>query len=154
MEMPKPTADHQRLERLCGDWRGTETMHPSPWDPNGGQADGRTVAHLALGGFAVVVDYTQARGGATTFEGHGVYTWDAGAGEVVLHWFDSMGQGREEFRGTWNGDVLTLTSKSPHCLMRMTYDLSQAGRLASAMDTSQDGAQWSRLFDADYRTGG
>lgn len=150
MEMPKPGAEHQRLEKLAGRWKGTETMYPSPWDPNGGEALGVTEGRVALGGFVVIVDYEQSRDGNTTFEGHGVYTWDADSKEVILHWFDSMGQARDEFRGGWDGDQLTLTSTNAMGHHRMTWDFSKPGTLLSAMEVSQDGKTWSRLFDGSY----
>jgi Protein of unknown function (DUF1579) len=150
MEMPKPNAEHKQLERLAGIWQGTETMHPSQWDAKGGKADGTTRSRVALSGFAVLTDYEQSRGGKCTFEGHGVYTWDAHEKQVVLHWFDSMGQGAEQFRGAWQGDVLTLASKSPMGHARLTYDLSKPGVMKSAMETSQDGASWTKLFDGSY----
>lgn len=154
MDMPKPTADHKRLEKLAGVWQGTETMHPSPWDPKGGVAEGETRCRVALGGFSVLADYRQTRGGQTTFEGHGVYTWDPARQQVVLYWFDSMGQGLEEFRGGWQGDVLTVASKNPMGHARMVYDFSKPGTLASYMETSQDGKTWARMFDGSYRRGG
>ena len=151
MEMPKPTADHKQLEKLAGIWNGKETMHPSPWDPKGGEAEGTTLARLALDGFAVIADYEQSRGGKPTFSGHGVYTWDAAAGQVVLHWFDCMGQGSEEFRGSWDGDRLRLESRNPMGFARMTHDYSRAGTLTSRMEMSPDGETWTPLFDGRYQ---
>lgn len=150
MEMPKPTAEHRRLEKLAGIWQGTETMPPSQWDPKGGKADGTTRARVALGGFAVISDYEQMRDGKRTFEGHGVATWDAKANQVVMHWFDVMNQGVEEFRGTWKGEVLTLMSKSPMGHARLTYDFAKAGVLKSSMEMSQDGKTWAKMFDGSY----
>jgi hypothetical protein len=149
--MPKPTADHKRLERLAGIWKGTETMQPSQWEPKGGQAQGITRARVALEGFAVISDYEQTRGGKCTFQGHGVCTWDPDQKQVVMHWFDSMGQGREEFRGTWSGDRLVLQSKSPMGFARLTYDFSKPGSLISGMEMSEDGKSWNKLFDGNYR---
>jgi Protein of unknown function (DUF1579) len=151
MDMPKPTADHKRLEKLAGIWRGTETMYPSPWDPNGGKAQGETRSRIALGGFAVVCDYKQSRDGKVTFEGHGVYAWDAKASQVVLHWFDMMGQGAEVFRGNWKADVLTVQSQGPMGHARLTYDFTKAGELKSQMEMSPDGSKWNKLFDATYQ---
>jgi hypothetical protein len=150
MDMPKPTPDHERLARLAGTWKGKETMHPSQWDPKGGQADGETRARVALGGFCVTVDYAQTRDGVRTYEGHGVYAWDGGTGEVVLHWFDSMGGTREEFRGGWHGDTLMITSKGPMGFARLTYDFGKPGQLSSTMQMSPDGSKWSTLFDGVY----
>src|SRR3954469_8319331 len=33
MEMPRPTAEHRKLQLLLGDWEGEERMAPSPWGP-------------------------------------------------------------------------------------------------------------------------
>lgn len=151
MDMPKPTADHQRLHKLAGIWKGTEMMYPSPWDPKGGEAEGVSRSRVALGGFAVIADYEQSRDGQVTFEGHSVTTWDAQANQVVLLWFDSMGQGAEEFRGTWDGDVLTVASKSPMGHARLTHDHSEPGVLSTTMEMSPDGEDWSSLFDGTYR---
>jgi uncharacterized protein YodC (DUF2158 family) len=109
MEMPKPTEHHRKLQRLVGQWRGEETMHPSQWDPSGGTATGRTLGRLALDGFAVISDYEQERGGVVTFKGHGVMTFDQIDGLYVLHWFDCMGTRPEVFKGVFEGEVLSLS---------------------------------------------
>ncbi len=151
MDMPKPTADHKRLEKLAGIWTGTETMYPSQWDPKGGPADATTHTRVALDGFAVISDYEQKRGGQRTYAGHGVWTWDGHRQQVVLHWFDSMGQGVDEFRGAWNGEVLQVASKNPVGHWRMTYDFTTAGTMKSRMETSPDGVAWKPMFDGAYR---
>jgi hypothetical protein len=151
MDMPKPSADHKRLEKLAGIWKGTETMPPSDWDPKGGTADGTTQARVALDGFAVVSDYEQKRGGKRTYAGHGVFTWDAQQQQVVLHWFDSMGQPVDEFRGSWQGDVLLMQCKNAMGHWKMTYDLGKAGTLSSRMETAPDGKTWKPLFHGTYR---
>jgi hypothetical protein len=151
MDMPKPTDAHRRLERLTGTWRGTETMHPSEWNPDGSTAQGLTTSRTAIGGFGVVTDYEQMIGGQATFSGHGIYTVDPGNGDVVLYWFDSIGMGCEEFRGGWTGDTLTLVSRSPTMgHMRMTWDFQGDGTLHSSMESSRDGAVWTRMFDGVY----
>ncbi|MCA8964018.1 MAG: DUF1579 family protein [Planctomycetes bacterium] len=150
MDMPRPTAAHHRLDRLAGVWRGKETMHPSPWDPQGGVADGESRVRMGLGGFAAIVDYRQTRNGELTFEGHGVYTVDPKTEDVVLHWFDSMGQGAELFRGVWEGERLSLTSQGAMGGARLCYDYSVAGRLQSRMEMCMDGEEWRVLFDCEY----
>ena len=70
MEMPQPSAEHSRLERLAGDWEGEEIMHPSKWAPEGATAVGRLKNRLALNGFALISDYEQERDGVVTFTGH------------------------------------------------------------------------------------
>ena len=147
MEMPKPTEHHQRLEALAGRWQGTETMYPSQWDPEGGTATGHNDNRLALNDFVLITDYRQERDGVTTFEGHGIMTYDPKKSVYVLHWFDSIGSPPEVFEGTFDGDVLTI-GHGMHA--RFTYDLSQEGVLGSRMDMSPDGDEWATVFECDY----
>jgi uncharacterized protein YodC (DUF2158 family) len=151
MDMPQPTDGHRRLERLAGSWEGTETMYPSQWDPEGGTATGRTESRVALGGFAVTSDYQQRRDGVATFSGHGVYTFDPKTGQYTLHWFDVMGSPPEVFTGGFIGDVLELSHGGPGMHVRMRWDFTRNGRIASSMEMSKDGMTWSKLFDGDYR---
>lgn len=155
MEMPQPTEKHRALERLAGHWVGEETMHPSMWVCEGGTATGVNRSRVDLGGFAVIGEYHQEKEGQTTFTGHGVYTFDPAADEIVLYWFDCMGTQPDLFRGNFEGDVLTLISdesgEGGPRFSRMTYDFSEEGLLRSRMEMSQDGAQWNVMMDAAYR---
>lgn len=150
MEMPRPTEHHVKLQKLIGSWQGSEIMHPSQWDPEGGEAVGRTSCRLALDGFILVTDYEQERGGKVTFSGHGIWTYDQKQNQVVLYWFDSMGLPPEIFRGDWNGNILTVTHGGPGMHARLTYDLSNEGRLNSQMEMSPDGKTWKVLFNGTY----
>jgi hypothetical protein len=149
MDMPKPAEQHLRLQELVGEWQGTETMHPSQWDPQGGTAIGRMNSRLALSGFAVISEYEQERDGAVTFTGHGVMTYDTTEACYVLHWFDCLGSPPEVFKGTFDGDVLTIGHGGPGMHARFTYDLSREKKMASRMEMSPDGEDW-KLFEASY----
>ncbi len=151
MEMPGPSAGHRKLELLVGEWEGSERMYPSQWDPKGGVAVGRTRSRLALGGFAVISDYEQERDGAITFSGHGVYTFDPKTEVYSLYWVDSMGSPPEVFEGGFTGDVLTLGHGAPPMHVRLIWDLTESGQMASSMEMSDDGVTWNKLFDAAYR---
>jgi len=151
MDMPKPTPGHMRLERMAGHWEGEETMHPSPWDPKGGVATGRIRNTLALSGFALLGDYEQLRGGAVTFTGHSVMTYDAKGDLYSLHWFDCMGSPPEVFSGRFAGDVLVVAHGGPGMHARFTYDLGDPREMKSKMEMSQDGVKWSTLFEGCYR---
>lgn len=154
MTMPTPTVHHQRLEALVGRWQGTETMYPSPWDPEGGTATGRNDSRLALNGFAVITDYEQERDGAITFSGHGVMTWSADEACYVLYWFDSIGSPLEVFKGNFEGDVLTVSHGGPGMHARLVYDFSREGVMRSRMDMSSDGSEWGTFFECDYERDG
>ena len=150
MDMPKPTDQHIRLQELLGQWHGTEIMHPSQWDPQGGTATGRTNSRLALNGFAVISDYEQERDGVVTFTGHGVMTYDTKEACYVLHWFDSMGSPPEVFKGVFDGDILTIAHGGPGMHARLTHDLSRQNQMISRMEMSSDGKEWKTLFDGSY----
>ena len=151
MEMPQLSAGHAKLEILAGHWEGEETMHPSQWDPKGGTAVGRTKGRIALNGFALISDYEQERDGVITFSGHGVYTFEPKSELFTLHWFDCMGTPPEVFEGSFDGDVLTLAHGGPGMHARLTHDLTDPQQLVSAMEMSQDGVAWNRLFDGRYK---
>ncbi len=154
MEMPKPGAGHKKLETLAGTWTGEEKMFPSPWEPKGGTATATISNRVACAGFWVVEDYEQKRGAVVTFRGHAVWGYDAQAGEVVLHWFDSMGMGAELFRGRFEGERLTVTCKNPMGTHRLSYDLLEKGTIRSKMETSQDGKTWAPMFEGVYHKKG
>jgi len=126
-------------------------MHPSPWDPRGGVATGRTQSRLALSGFALISDYEQERNGVITFTGHGVYSYDPKHDLYSLHWFDCMGSPPEVFSGRFEGDRLTLAHGGPGMHARMTYALDDSGGMLAKMEMSRDGTAWNTLFEAHYR---
>ena len=99
MQMPQPNEAHRRLERFVGDWVGKERIHPSPFDPQGGEAIGHVHNRAALDGFVVVQDYEQERGGKVNFRGHGVFSWDAAGQCYAMHWWDSASGVPSTFRG-------------------------------------------------------
>jgi len=152
MEMPKPTAAHQRLNVLAGKWKGQEKMHPSPWDPQGGMAEATIDNQLVLDGFAIAQSYAQRRGGAISFTGHCVMNYDGEAKEYQMHWWDSMGTPVNVFRGQFQGQSLVLTGQNPMGHSRSTFDLSQAGagRYSFKMEFSPDGKQWGPFMDGNY----
>jgi hypothetical protein len=154
MEMPRPTAEHRVLERLAGEWIGTETLHPSPFDPGGGTAVGRVVNRPSLDGFALVQDYEQERGGRVTFRGHGVFRYDVEAREYVLHWFDSTGMRPDTFRGGFHEDTLTLTTQGPMGHIRASWNLRDADAIVYRMHVSGDGTSWEPFMEGTYTRAG
>lgn len=154
MQMPELTEAHRRLERLAGNWSGKERIHPSPMDPTGGEAEGRACNRLALGGFVLLHDYQQERQGAVRFAGHAVLRHDSSSGDYVLHWFDSFGLPPSEYRGGFEGDVLTLVSREPHGHSRATWDLSRPGTYRFRMEVSPDGERWIPFLEGEYQQEG
>ena len=154
VEKPQPSAAHRKLEKLVGSWRGKETMKPSPWDPEGGEAIGYSEARVVANGFVVTGDYRQERDGVETFSGHAVYTWDPEHEEYVHHWFDCVGTPTQVFRGQFDGEVLTLEGRNPMGLARSTVDFSQSDRMLVRYEVSTDGETWDCLFEGAYEKQG
>jgi hypothetical protein len=150
MEMPKPTDAHRKLSMLDGNWKGEETLFPSPWDPKGGTAVGIAKNRTALDGFAVIHDYAQERGGAVTYQGHGIFGFDAKKNEYIMYWFDSMGTPLNEFRGKFEGNVLSMVHKGEMGQSRAIFDFSAPGKYTFKMDMSQDGAKWMPMMEGRY----
>jgi len=151
MDMPRPGDAHKKLSSFVGDWIGTETLHPSPWDPAGGTAAARVVNRWVVDGFAVVQDYEQRRGGAVNFRGHGVIWFDAARQQYVMHWVDSMSGNNSEHRGAFTGDVLTLGAPMPmggHS--RTVWDFSKPGAYTFLIEVSPDGQNWAPAMSGAY----
>ena len=121
MDMPKPGAEHAKLQRFVGSWIGDEILAPSPWGP-GGPAVGRSHMRVALDGMAMLMDYEEEKDGVIVFRGHGVFGVDPQSGEALWWWFDNMGiPPLSPSRGTWDGDTLTFVSSSERGTGRYTY---------------------------------
>ena len=152
MEMPKPDANHHKLLAMVGEWEGEEQMHPSPWDPEGGESTGRLVASMELDGFFLLSHYEQVRGGMVTFRGHGVYGFDAHSGKHTMHWFDTMGNDPgAPAMGLWKENSVAFTNKHQFGQGRYTYTFLEDGVYKFKMETSQDGENWTPMMDATYR---
>jgi hypothetical protein len=150
MEMPEPTAEHERLAAFVGSWEGDEVLHPSPWSPERRAAIGRFSARMGVDGMYLITDYEEERDGAIVFRGHGVYGWDPRTGKYTMHWFDSMGFPPSETLGTWEGDTLTFESRSDHGMARYVYELVDGGYTFKIL-SSADGAEWKPLMEGSYR---
>ncbi|MCB9855848.1 MAG: DUF1579 family protein [Phycisphaerales bacterium] len=152
MEMPKPDANHARFHALVGEWEGQEKMYPSPWDPKGGESTSRLIAKMDLDGFFLVSHYEQIRGGAVTFQGHGVYGYDTHAKKHTMHWFDTMGgDPGAPAMGEWKDNTISFSHKHHYGQGRYTYTLIEDGVYTFKMEASQDGENWMPIMDATYR---
>jgi hypothetical protein len=152
MQMPTPTTEHERLALLEGHWEGDERILPTPFDPEGGPARGEWTLRMALGGFCLIADYRQRRGGAVNFEGHGVYGWDTRGRCYTLHWFDSSGiEHGAPALGTWENDTLVLQYElTQFGFSRQIYTVA-AGEYLLTLQNSRDGKEWSTFLEGRYR---
>lgn len=138
---------HHFLHRLEGEWAGTETIAPSPWDPSGATAQAVVRNRQALGGSVVLQEYDQSRDGVVVFQGHGVFGVDGN--EVVLRWWDSWSPLPREFRGGIVEGALVLTSRDEKTPARATWRIG-ADAYDYLLEVTQDGASWYRYLEAKY----
>ncbi len=151
MEMPKPNENHAQLHRFAGRWFGEEKISPSPWDPVGGVATGRIENRVDLDGFVVVQDYVQEREGSVSFRGHGVFSWNSLQECYFMHWFDSMGTPVNEYKGHFDGNVLTVTCDMPQGgKSRAVFEVLEDGKYRFKMEITQDGEQWATFMQGLY----
>lgn len=151
MEMPKPGEPHAKLARFVGKWTIEETMHPSPWDPAGGTAQGESEYRLGCDGFFVICDYAQLRDGKATFRGHGVYGFDDKTKKYTMHWFDSMGMDPgAPAMGEWTDDTLVFQHATGRGHARYVYRWESDDRYTFRIENSRDGERWSAFLDSVY----
>jgi hypothetical protein len=150
MEMPKPTEAHRKMALLAGCWSGQERLHPSPWDPKGGLATGRSENSLGLGDFALLHDYIQERDGVVSFTGHGVLTYDPKERVYSMHWWDSMGCGVNVFKGSFEGKTLNMTHRGPQGHNRVVWEFPTEKTYRFRMEVSPDGNQWHLFMEGEY----
>src|SRR5215470_7376884 len=148
MEMPVPTAEHGKLEKMAGKWEGKEIAYDPSSDAKENVAIGRISSRMGLGGFALIHDYERERNGKVTFTGHGVFTYDSKEKIYELSWFDCMGERPTVFTGRFEGEVLHLTHDVPGMHARLTHDMSRPGYLLVTMEMAEDGVNWTKMFDA------
>jgi len=155
MEMPKPTEEHRNLiSALAGHWTGKETMHPSPWDPQGGTATATIEARAACDGFCVVTEYVQKRDGKVSYVAHGVTGYDAQHRRYLQHWSDSVGGMPPEAKpGVWEGNTLTFHGAGPAGRTRYVYTFISPGVQEYRIDVSPDGNTWHTFIDGRYVRG-
>lgn len=150
MEMPKPTAQHEKLGQLAGKWSGHETLHPSPWAPEKREATGRFEMRMAVDGMFLINDYEEERDGAIVFRGHGVYGYDAKRDRYTMYWFDSMGGSPNETLGVWQGDTLTFEASANGHSSRYVYELKGPNALRFSILASTDGKEWKTFMEGDF----
>jgi hypothetical protein len=150
-QMPQPSEEHKRLHAMAGSWTSEETIHTSPWDPNGGPAKGRSQARVALDGFVVVTDYEQERNGRVSYRGHGVYGYDVGQKKWFMQWLDNATPtAAPTIWGTFEGDVLAFQMQGPTGHHRYVYKFAKDGEYLFSIETSKDGAAWTTFLDGRF----
>jgi hypothetical protein len=137
------------LARGAGEWRGPEQIPPAPWAPDGMTATGHISARTALGGSALVSDYSQEAGGAVSMHAHSVFVVDPETGEVTLYFFSSMSAEPQVLRGRADGDEMILEGRGSDGRMRQVFRYGPDVMEVEARAEAEDG-EWTLLFEGRY----
>ena len=112
-QMPRPTAQHQRLAQQVGVWDANmEYLDFNTGKPT--QSKGTSVRRQPLGSFWLI-DNFQAEMMGATFKGMGTTGYDPRKKKMVGTWIDSMTPSLMVIEGNWDedGKVLTMSGMGP-----------------------------------------
>jgi hypothetical protein len=157
-EMPKPGDEHRKLHAMAGTWASEETLHPSPWDPNGGPAVGRATSRVVNDGFHVATEYEQERHGRVGYRGLGIFGYDTASKRPFMQWCDSMGGlPASTVWGSWQGSTLTFEMKgategpAANCgWSRYVYEFDGSSAYTFSILNSKDGQAWSPFMTGRF----
>lgn len=112
MMMPKPAAEHQKLNYFVGTWEGEETLYPSEFT-KGGKGKSTSNYSWTLDGFFLIDNYEYISSPDPMMQGYkgqGLIGYDMENKGYKMWWFDNMGHGSEA-SGSWRGDNLIFESE-------------------------------------------
>jgi hypothetical protein len=153
MKLPKPTKEHEALDRLAGTWEGDETWSPSKLAPKGATGQGKFDFRRDVDGFFLIADYDETVDGKPGIRGHGVVGWDGKKETYTLHWFDNFGSPPSApGTGDWDGDTLAFENGTGDHRGRTTFALEGDDAMRFGIEMSEDGGKsWNPTIDGRYR---
>ena len=152
--MPKPpTAELKRIGWLKGNWEANLKMFEG--GRNVGAAKGPVGTNEALGGMYLETNFQSDMGGMN-MQGLQLTSYDTSKKQYVAYWFDSMGVGVLEMRGTLKNGVLVMSSKPtsfPGMPGKMAFRSTNAMRGANTMlfrlEMNQ-GTGWGKMLEGTF----
>jgi hypothetical protein len=105
--LPKPGPEHQIFKEDVGTWDAIVESFMAPGAPPM-TSKGVETDTIGCGGLCLITDFKGEMMPGTTFEGHGVSTWDPSKKKYVGSWTDSMSQGLAISEGTWDPATRTM----------------------------------------------
>ncbi len=142
-EMPKPAAEMAKIAFFNGNWTCEGKMHESPMSPAGAMT-GTAAIKSDLGGFFQSGAIKSSMGGMTV-DGMFHATYDAGAKQFVMFWFDSMGGWARSSSAGWSGDTMVYEGESHMGPMTMksrdTFTKMGAAGMKHVMEAEM-GGKW------------
>ena len=106
---PKFGPELARLSFLVGNFTCENRTYDTPMG-KGGPGKGRNMNRWGLDSLFMMANYEGTMAGMGNYEGHGIFTYDAPAGQYKCWWFDNFGN-HSEYTGNFVGDTLALESE-------------------------------------------
>lgn len=105
--MPKPGPEHQIFKDDVGTWDAVVEVFMPGAPPM--TSKGVETNTIGCGGLCLITDFKGEMMPGTSFEGHGVSTWDPAKKKYVGSWTDSMSRGLGISEGAWDAANRTMT---------------------------------------------
>ena len=148
MEMPKPGADHKKLDMFVGAWTLDGDMKAGPMGPGGKMTENEKCEWMEGGYFVVChTQFTSAMGNGSGISVMG-YSNDDKA--YTYREFNSWGE-FDDSKGAVDGDTWTWTSDEKVAGMtgkgRFTMKILSPTSYNFSFEMSQDGTKWMTVMD-------
>lgn len=105
--VPQPGPEHELLKKDVGTWDAVVEVVPAPGAP-AEKSKGVEVNTMGCGGKCLITDFKADIMG-TSFQGHGMATWDPAKKRYVGTWMDSMSTGPAATESTYDPATKTWT---------------------------------------------
>jgi hypothetical protein len=140
------------LGALTGEWLGNEQIADTRWGA-GGSASAKVSARFGLSGKALLLDYSEERGGKPSLQAHAIFVAGQEPGEYAMYWFDSYGFAPSQpATGHWDGKRLVFLRTSSRGQTRHIYDMVTDGIYRLTLESSFDGGvSWEQVLQGEYR---
>ena len=115
MEMPQPTAEHNRLREHAGTWHVHSTFYMDPSQPPM-EVEAKETIEM-FGDFWTRSLYEADMFGRP-FQGTAMLGYDPQKKEYVSTWFDTMSPTLFKFSGNFTGEVLEMKGRAYDCNLK------------------------------------
>lgn len=146
---------HDTLNFFVGEWETLDNVMPSPMGA-GGETECKAAFKWMLGDFWLAHKFTGEIPDFGPYEGLGLTTYDAVAGNYVTYWFGSTQSIVGEYRGDWVDDKSLVLDGSSDMqgttyYERLTWVKVSDNELRFIIEMSTDGQNYSKTMESTYK---
>ena len=146
-QMPKPGAEHKKLDYFAGTWSSDGELKPSPYGP-GGKFSGTDHNEWMEGGF-FLVSHSEGTGPMGNDKGLAVWGYNSEDKVYTYHAFNNFGEAIAA-KGTVDGDTWTWTNeeKMGGKLVKGRYTIKQLSPTSYTfkLELAPEGADWATMM--------